>query len=93
MQNTKATETEREITRMVKARGLDPAVWCWVGVDGDGECYAFNYEPLYEKDHSIKGYYNPNGVGYNHAYYVGTILTTEPQLFKFNPFYDNEEQN
>jgi hypothetical protein len=85
MENTKATETEREITSMVKARGLDPAAWCWVGVDNSGMAFAYNKKPRL-----IDGIYYENCPPFE---YVGTIKTTEPQLFKFNPFYDNEEQN
>jgi hypothetical protein len=36
---------EQQITEMVKSEGLDPAVWCWVGVDEDGDVYAFDTEP------------------------------------------------
>jgi len=87
MQNTKATETEREITRMVKAKGLDPAVWCWVGVDDDNDVWAYQNEPELRCD----SFYDMP-VEYRHVILIGTIQTTEPQLFKFNPFYD-EEQN
>jgi len=85
MQNTKATETEREITRMVKEKGLDPAVWCWVGVDSDG-AYAYSREPIQ----------CPNGnyiADANEFLMLDNLKTTEPQLFKFNPFYTDEEQN
>jgi hypothetical protein len=81
---SKATETEREITRMVKSKGLDPAVWCWVSVDGYG-VYAYTNEPTL----CINGDY----MTLHNFIKLGDFDTTEPQLFKFNPFYDNEEQN
>ena len=81
---SKATETEREITRMVKEKGLDPAVWCWVGVDSDG-VYAYTNEPT----QCTNGDY----MTLHDFIKLDDLDTTEPQLFKFNPFYDNEEQN
>jgi len=87
MQNTKATETEREITRMVKKRGLDPAVWCWVGVDEIQDAFAYKEQPSFDG-----ASYNPfgNESDCDRVKFIGIVETTEPQLFKFNPFYDEE---
>lgn len=80
---SKATETEREITRMVKEKGLDPAVWCWVGVDKSNCVLAYKQEP---KLVDLEYYYV---IDCKHKY-IGCIDCVNPTLYKFNPFYDEE---
>jgi hypothetical protein len=53
-----------------------------VGVDGNGEIYVYDIEPYLTVD-----FYLSNN---EHDIFIARVEATEPQLFKFNPFYDEE---